>query len=288
MNNGMLNTAVRAAQIAGKIIIRNFEQGKLDVDEKQKNDLVTNIDRECEHAIRDFILGKYPEHRFLGEEGGEQQSPAAEKDEGSAGADAGNSPRKGHGSRSAGDCLWIVDPIDGTTNFVRGIPHVAVSIAMQINGRTELGVIYDPIRDEMFQALRGQGCEFNSRRMRVSGATSLDGTVIATAFPHRRRELVPGYTRTLMRVFNECADIRRAGTASLDLAYVAAGRLDGYFELALSPWDMAAGELMVREAGGMVTDLEGGNDYFTSGNIVCGNPRIVRQIVSLAREAAKQ
>jgi myo-inositol-1(or 4)-monophosphatase len=284
MNNGMLNTAVRAAQLAGKIIIRNFEQSALSVEEKQKNDLVTNVDRECEQAVRDFILSKYPDHKFLGEEGGIQQ--AAQTDSDSAGKE--RRPVKGKSApKSNGEYVWIVDPIDGTTNFVKGIPHVAVSIALQINGRTELGVIYDPLRDELFKALRGQGCELNSRRMRVSENSSLDGTVLATAFPHRKRELVTTYTKIFMRVFNECADIRRAGTASLDLAYVAAGRLDGYFELGLKPWDIAAGELMVREAGGIVTDFAGDTDYFNSGNIICGGAKVVRQIVSLAKEDAK-
>ena len=284
MNNGMLNTAVRAAQLAGKIILRNFEQNNLTVEEKQKNDLVTNVDRECEQAIRDFILSKYPEHKFLGEEGGNQQSVRNTDDA----QESERKQNKRHNApRSNGEHVWIVDPIDGTTNFVKGIPHIAVSIALQINGRTELGVIYDPVRDELFKALRGQGCELNSRRLRVAENSFLDGTVLATAFPHRKRELVTSYTRILMRIFNECADIRRAGTASLDLAYVAAGRLDGYFELGLKPWDIAAGELMVREAGGIVTDFEGDNNYFESGNIICGGAKVVRQMVSLAREDAK-
>ncbi|MBQ8706516.1 MAG: inositol monophosphatase [Succinivibrionaceae bacterium] len=273
----MLNTAARAARIAGKIILRNFEQADLDVAEKQKNDLVTNIDKECEKAIFDFIGSKYPGHRFLGEEGGAQETRQAPETE------AAKTRKPGLG-KASGDHLWIVDPIDGTTNFVKGIPHVAVSIALQINGVTELGVVYDPIRDEMFQALRGQGAVLNNRRLRVTDAMGLDGTILATAFPHRKRELMDSYTAILMRVFKECADIRRAGTASLDLAYVAAGRLDGYFELGLKPWDMAAGELMVREAGGIVADFKGGNDYMKSGSVLCGNPKIAKRLVALARE----
>lgn len=270
----MLNNAIHAARIAGKIINSNFEKHNLKVDEKQKNDLVTNIDREVEQAVKDFILSKYPNHRFLGEEYGEQTN------EKNSSQDSKNLKNKQ--SDNSADYLWILDPIDGTTNFVKGIPHVAVSIALKINGRTELGVVYDPIRDELFKALRGQGCEFNDRRVRVTDKKTLDGTIIATSFPHRKRELLPYYTGVLMRVFGDCADIRRAGTASLDLAYVAAGRLDGYFELGLSPWDFAAGELMVREAGGIVTDFNGENNYEKSGNIVCGNPKIIRAIVSHA------
>ncbi len=281
MNNGMLNTAVNAAYIAGKIITKNFEKGDLTVDEKQKNDLVSNVDRECEQAIRDFILSKYPNHSFLGEEGGvsvAKKSSSEEKDK---------KPKR-NVKPDNNDYQWIVDPIDGTTNFVRGIPHVAVSIALKINGRTELGVVYDPLRDEMFKALRGQGCELNDHRLRVANSPRLDGTIIATSFPHRKRELVPYYNKVLSRVFNDCADIRRAGTASLDLAYVAAGRLDGYFELGLNIWDFAAGELMVREAGGMVSDFDGDNNYVQSGNIVCGNSRILRQIVSHAKAAKEE
>lgn len=277
MNNGMLNTAVNAAYIAGRIINKNFEKGELTVDEKQKNDLVSNVDRECEQAIRDFILSKYPGHNFLGEEGGVKVAQEV----------SDNSHKKNTRKPKVdnNEYQWIVDPIDGTTNFVKGIPHVAVSIALKINGRTELGVVYDPIRDEMFKALRGQGCELNDHRLRVSDAIRLDGTIIATSFPHRKRELVPYYSNVLMKVFNDCADIRRAGTASLDLAYVAAGRLDGYFELALNPWDFAAGELMVREAGGMVTDFDGDNKYNESGNVICGNSKILRQIVAHAKAA---
>ncbi|MGN1357126.1 MAG: inositol monophosphatase family protein [Succinivibrionaceae bacterium] len=277
MNNGMLNTAENAARVAGKIIIKNFEKGVLTVDEKQKNDLVSNVDRECEQAIREFILNKYPTHGFLGEEGGIIKARKAAED------DAKKVKRRVRPDNN--EYLWIVDPIDGTTNFVRGIPHVAVSIALKINGRTELGVVYDPIRDEMFKALRGQGCELNDHRLRVAEAPRLDGTIIATSFPHRKRHLVPYYTDVLLRVFNDCADIRRAGTASLDLAYVAAGRLDGYFEMGLNSWDFAAGELMVREAGGMVTDFDGDNKYTESGNIICGNSKIIRQIVSHAKVA---
>ncbi len=278
MNNGMLNTAVKAAQIAGKLILKNFEQAELQINEKQKNDLVTNVDKECEQAIKDFILSKYPTHRFLGEEGGIQQKELTEQEQRKL-SHSSNDPNN--------DYLWIVDPIDGTANFVNGIPHIAVSIAMQINGRTELGVIFDPIRNELFKALRGQGCELDGRRLRVSDTPSLDGTIIATSFPHRRREYLTDYAKVLMRVLNDCADIRRCGTASLDLAYVAAGRCAGYFELGLKPWDLAAGELMVRESGGMVTDFLGGNDYYTSGHIICGNPKIVRGILAHAKDVAK-
>ena len=280
MNNGMLNTAVHAARLAGKIILNNFERKNFKVEEKNKNDLVTSVDHEVEQAIKNYILEKYPSHRFLGEEYGEQTSsspvvPQRSRDQIS----------KSHDPNA--EYLWIVDPIDGTTNFVQGIPHVAVSIALKINGRTELGVVYDPIRDEMFQALRGQGCEMNDRRLRVADSKSLDGTIIATSFPHRKRELVPYYTQILMRVFSECADIRRAGTASLDLAYVAAGRLDGYFELGLGPWDLAAGELMVREAGGLVSDFDGNNKYEESGNIVKKKKKILRGLLANIKAVKK-
>ena len=279
MNNGMLNTAVHAARLAGKIIINNFERKQLKVEEKNKNDLVTNIDHEVEQTIKKYILERYPSHRFLGEEYGVQVNDFPVEQKSRDQINRKYDPNA--------EYLWIVDPIDGTTNFVQGIPHVAVSIALKINGRTELGVVYDPLRDELFQALRGQGCELNDRRLRVADAKSLDGTIIATSFPHRKRELVPYYTQILMRVFSECADIRRAGTASLDLAYVAAGRLDGYFELGLGPWDFAAGELLVREAGGLVSDFDGDSHYEESGNIVCGNAKILRALLSNIKNVKK-
>lgn len=251
----MLNIAVRAARAAGTVISFNFEEHQnISVEEKAKNDLVTNIDRECENSITDVLLKAYPDHCVQGEEFGL----------------VGNTDS---------DHVWIIDPIDGTTNFFKGIPHVAVSIGLRIRGVTTVAVVFDPIRNELFTASRGDGAQLNGRRIRVSENRNLDGTILATAFPHRNREYLPVYKKILSIVFDKCADIRRAGTASLDLAYVAAGRLDGYFELCLKPWDFCAGELLCREAGAIVTDFKGGADFYKTGNIVCANPYVIKHLL---------
>lgn len=251
----MLTIAVRAARAAGNVISLNFDDStNVSVQEKSKNDLVTNVDRECEKLICETILKSYPDHCVRGEEFGI----------------VGNTDS---------DFEWIIDPLDGTTNFFKGIPHVAVSIGLRIKGVTTVGVVFDPIRNELFTAARGEGAQLNGRRIRVGEARSLDGAIIATSFPHRKRGFMEDYKKILFRIFNKCADIRRAGTASLDLAYVAAGRLEGYFELCLYPWDFCAGELLVREAGGIVTDFAGGTDYYQSGNIVCGNPAVLKSLI---------
>ncbi len=251
---GLLNIAVRAARSAGEIINRNFENNnQITVQEKAKNDLVTNIDKECESAIKNIITKYYPEHNILAEESGNN---------------AQNS-----------DYQWVIDPIDGITNFFKGIPHVAVSIGIKIKGVTSVGVIYDPIRNELFTATKGDGAILNGRKIRVSTLRGLDTGIFATSFPHRNREFLEKYRAILNRIFDRSADIRRAGTASLDLAYVAAGRMDGYFELCLKPWDFCAGELLVREAGGVVTDFNGKPDYYSNGNIVAANPYVIQAIL---------
>jgi len=197
---------------------------------KARHDYVSEVDRACEAEIVREISRYYPDHAFLAEEGGA----------------SGDS-----------EIVWIIDPLDGTSNYLHGVPHFAVSIAQQVKGRTEHAVVYDPVRDETFTASRGSGAFLNNQRIRVSKRTSLEGAIMATAFPFRLRQYMKAYQNILMRLWDEIEDIRRAGTASLDLAYVAAGRLDGYFEIGLSPWDVAAGALLVREAGGVVTDFLG-------------------------------
>ncbi|WP_019002036.1 inositol-1-monophosphatase [Succinimonas amylolytica] len=253
---GLLNIAVRAARAAGEIINRNFEdRDHITVQEKAKDDLVTNVDRECENAIKGVISRYYPEHGILAEESGSSKNTADS------------------------DYLWVIDPLDGTTNFCKGIPHIAVSIGVKIKGITSVGVVYDPIRNELFTATKGEGAILNNRKIRVSNIKGLDTGIFATAFPCRNREHLEHYQKILARVFSRCADIRRAGTASLDLAYVAAGRMDGYFELCLKPWDFCAGELLVREAGGVVTDFEGKPDYAKNGNIVAANPYAIQNLL---------
>ncbi|MEG3054411.1 MAG: inositol-1-monophosphatase, partial [Hafnia paralvei] len=179
---------------------------------------------------------------------------------------------------------WVVDPLDGTANFIKRLPHFAVSIAVRIKGRTEVAVVYDPMRNELFTATRGQGAQLNGYRLRGAAAKDLDGTILATGFPFKVKQHAPAYIAILGKLFTQCADFRRTGSAALDLAYVAAGRVDGFFEIGLKPWDFAGGELLVREAGGLVTDFVGGHNYLSSGNIIAGNPRVVKAILANVRD----
>lgn len=251
----MLNIAVRAARAAGNLIARNIGHSDLDIQAKHKDDLVTNVDRECEEVIINTLLKSYKDHSILGEESGVV------------------------GNRES-DYQWIIDPIDGTTNFVKGIPHVAVSIGLRYKGRAEVGVVFNPILNEMFTASRGNGASLNGKRIRVSNATSLDGTIIGTATPVRYRDRMQAFLELFAKLTDNTADIRRSGCASLDLCSVACGRLDGYLEQGLKPWDFSAGELIVREAGGIVTDFVGTTNYVKTGNILCGNPYVVKELLT--------
>ncbi|WP_435273827.1 inositol-1-monophosphatase [Psychrobium sp. nBUS_13] len=255
----MLNIAIRAARSAGKVIMQATEQlDKVETNQKGSNDLVTSIDIAAEEAIIAVIKKSYPDHGFICEESGEQ------------------------GNAQSG-YQWIIDPLDGTTNFIKGIPHFCVSIALKVNGKTEQAVVFDPVRDELFTATRGQGSQFNSYRTRVTKAKDLKGTVIGTGFPFKVKHYKETYLSIFSDMYDDVADMRRAGSAALDLAYVAAGRLDGFFEIGLKPWDTAAGELLVKEAGGIVTDFTGGHGYVSSGNIVVGNPKVVKAILAKMR-----
>lgn len=249
MSNPHLNIATEAARQAGDIALRYRSRlESIPVERKARHDYVSDVDRACEQVIRDHIGRHHRDHVILGEEGG----------------------RTGKG-----DYVWIVDPIDGTSNYLRGIPHFAISIALQIKGRLEAAVVYDPLREEMFTASRGQGAFLNSQRMRVSGRKELSTAVVATAFPFRQRRLMAPYQAMFDSVFDRVEDIRRAGTASLDLAYVACGRLDGYWELNLKPWDIAAGALLVQEAGGVVMDVTGGDGWLQSGHILAAPFKLI-------------
>ena len=250
----MLNIAVRAARTAGNIIARGFEnRADLMTEAKGDNDFVTRIDKEAEMAIINKIKQSYPEHSFVGEEGGVVEGDDTFK--------------------------WIIDPLDGTTNFIKGIPHFTVSIALMYKGRLDQAVIFDPIRGELFTASKGQGAQLNGFRMRVGNAKELNSTILATAFPFKNKDNLTEYQTSFNKIFRQCGDIRRGGSAALDLAYVAAGRIDGYWEKGLKPWDIAGGELMVKEAGGLITDFNGGNDAMKAGSIVAGNPKVVQALV---------
>jgi len=218
------------------------------VDRKARGDYASEVDRACEQVIRNELKRRYPDHAILGEE---------------------------HGRDGTDENLWLIDPIDGTSNYLRGIPHYAVSIALSVRGRVEHGVVYDPVRDELFAASRGGGTTLNSRRVRVSGRTSLSSAVLGIAFPFRSRRLMPVYSAIFDSMFEQCEDVRRAGAASLDLAYVACGRLDGYCELALKPWDIAAGALLVQEAGGVVMDIAGGDNWLKTGHVIAAPFKLI-------------
>lgn len=245
----MLNTAIRAARAAGTVILRHFERVRdLPVSSKGRFDFVTEVDHQAEHAIIQLLRKIYPQHGILAEESGR------------------------HGNQD--EFLWIIDPLDGTTNFIHGFPQFAVSIALQHRGKLDQAVVYDPIHNELFTASRGSGAQLDGRRIHVSRQTKLEGALIGTGFPYRALDNMDRYLEILRELMTKTAGIRRPGAASLDLAYVACGRLDGFWEFGLKPWDMAAGVLLIEEAGGLVSDMEGGNDYLRSGDIICGNPRV--------------
>ncbi|AMG31183.1 inositol-1-monophosphatase [Grimontia hollisae] len=260
----MLNIAIRAARKAGDFIAKSAENAdNVETVQKGSNDFVTNIDKAAEQIIIDVIKKSYPEHNIVTEEAG----VVTGKDK---------------------DYQWIIDPLDGTTNFVKRLPHFSVSIALRIKGRTEIACVYDPIRNELFSAQRGAGAQLNSKRIRVGTAKDLSGTILATGFPFKAKQHSEGFMKVLSALFIDCADFRRTGSAALDLCYVAAGRVDGFFELGLKPWDIAAGELIAREAGALCTDFTGGTDYIQSGNIVAANPRVLKGILAKIRDNANE
>lgn len=246
----LANIAVSAARSAGDIIMRHLRQGQsLRVESKGANDYVTQADREAEATIIDAIRRKYPDHAVLAEESGA-----------SAGG-AGN------------DVEWIIDPLDGTTNFIHGIPHFAVSIAARVRGRVEHGVVYDPFKGELFTASRGNGARLDGRRIRVTGAMQVRNALLATGFAYQRSRGMDAHLDIFTTALKACGDIRRGGAAALDLAYVAAGRLDGFWEFGLQPWDMAAGMLLVREAGGLAGDPED-QDPLETGRVLAATPKL--------------
>lgn len=252
----MLNIAIRAARKAGNIIAKNYERrDDIETMLKSANDYVTNVDKTAEGAIIEVIRKSYPEHTIITEESGALEG----KD---------------------GDVQWVIDPLDGTTNFVKAFPHFSVSIAIRVKGRTEVGVVYDPIRNELFTAVRGEGAKLNDIRLRVNNKQELRGSVLATGFPFKQTKYMPMQFAMMNNLIADCADFRRTGSAALDLCYVAAGRVDGYFELNVKPWDCAAGDLIVREAGGLVCDFNGSHRYLTEGHIVAAAPRVVKEILN--------
>jgi myo-inositol-1(or 4)-monophosphatase len=248
-----LNIAIKAARSAGNIIVRSLDQrDTLSVSTKGRNDFVTEVDKNAEKEIIKIIRKAFPSHGILAEESG---------------------------SHEGDEFLWLIDPLDGTTNFLHGFPQFAVSIALQHKGRLEHGVIYDPLRQEIFSASRGAGAQLNERRIRVSQANGLEGSLLGTGFPFRQMDHLNNYIEILKNIIPQAAGVRRPGSAALDLAYVACGRLDGFWEFGLKPWDLAAGALIIQEAGGMLSDFEGGSDFMKTGNVVAGNAKVMKALL---------
>jgi myo-inositol-1(or 4)-monophosphatase len=257
----MINIALRAARKAGENIVRaSDELHRFEVKAKGVNDFVTEVDVNAEREIIYHLQKAYPDHAILGEESGLIGDADAEY-------------------------RWIIDPLDGTTNFVRGIPHYAVSIACLYRGKIEHAVIVDPVRREEFTASRGRGAQLNGHRIRVSDRASLDGALLGTGIPFKQHcdDKLGPYSKSIELLASQCAGIRRAGAASLDLAYVAAGRLDAFWEIGLAQWDIAAGVLLIREAGGLVADIDASDRYMESGNIVCGNPKCFKAVLQVVK-----
>ena len=256
----MLNIAVRAARKAGSYIARASERlDRIQVENKGVNDYVSEVDRNAERIIIDLLQEKFPSHSFLGEESGLTQHMGDDTYQ------------------------WIIDPLDGTTNFLHGFPQFAVSIALVHEGIIEQGIVHDPSRDEDFIASRGRGAQVNNRRMRVSNRPNLEGCLLGTGMPFRpdQKEYQDHYWATLKAFAAKTTGIRRMGAAALDLAYVASARIDGFWEFGLKPWDMAAGVLLIREAGGMVCDHQGGEHFLDTGHIVTASPKLTKHMLKV-------
>ena len=255
----MLNIAVKAARRAGSIINRAaLEGGALEVKAKNKNDFVTQVDQAAERAIIGVIHAAYADHSILAEESGDTPGARAEY-------------------------RWVIDPLDGTTNYIHGFPQYCVSIALEHRGVPTHAVVYDPGKNELFTASRGRGAFLDDRRMRVSKCTHLKDALVGTGFPYKEVSRLDLYMRQLRTMMTSSAGVRRAGAAALDLAYVAAGRLDAFWEMGLSRWDMAAGALLIQEAGGMAADLQGGADFLDRGEIAAATPKVLPELLEALR-----
>jgi myo-inositol-1(or 4)-monophosphatase len=261
----MLNVAIKAARTAGTIINRAaLDIESVRVSAKQTNDFVTEVDVAAENAIIDTLLTAYPDHGIWAEESGQRE-----------------------GKFGGADHIWIIDPLDGTTNFIHGLPVYCVSIALMVKGKLDQAVIYDPSRNDLFYASKGRGAYLNERRIRVAKRTQLSECLVSTGFPFRANDAFNNYLQILGDVMPRCAGVRRPGSAALDLAYVAAGYTDAFFEMGLSPWDCAAGALLVTEAGGLVGNFSGEADFLEQKECLAGNPRIYGQMVGLIGKHSK-
>ncbi|QBI05150.1 inositol monophosphatase family protein [Pseudoduganella albidiflava] len=258
----MLNTAVKAARRAAAVINRaSFDLDRVSFAEKNPNDFVTDVDRAAEEAVIEVLQKAYPSHAFLGEESGTTGNVNDES-----------------------EFVWIIDPLDGTTNFIHGFPQYAVSIALQQRGVITLGVVYDPVRNELFTAEKGAGAFLNDKRIRVRKLDRIAGALLGTGYKNGSPKALEEYLKMYGIMAERCHGVRRAGSAALDLAYVASGRLDGYYEKSLQPWDIAAGTLLVTEAGGIAGEFNGESDYMRTGHVIAGSPRVFGQMVGLLAE----
>jgi len=262
MQHPLINIATEAARSASKIILRFMDHMEsIEINEKNINDIVTEVDKLSEQEIINHIQKAYPAHSILAEESGYTE---------------GN------------EYCWIIDPLDGTSNYVHSFPHFAISIAIKKNDKLEASLVYDPIRNELFTAVNGKGAHLNNRRIRVSDCKKLENALIGTGFPYKKKQHIKPYLSVFESIFLNASGVRRAGSAALDLAYVAAGRLDGFWEASLKEWDMAAGVLLIQEAGGILSDFQGENNYMFTGNIVGGNPKIHKAIRDLIKTSLKE
>ena len=260
--HALQNVAVMAARRGGAILIRHLNKlDKLKVEKKGHNDFVSEADRAAEAAVIEVIQRHYPDHAILAEESGVQ---------------------------GESDTVWIIDPLDGTTNFLHGFPQFCVSVGVTVNGRTEAGAVYDPLRQEIFTAARGEGATLDGRKIRVSGRKEMEYALIGTGFPFRQADMDMGpYLNMLGKVVRNTSGVRRPGAAALDLCYVAAGRLDAFWETGLKEWDLAAGTLIIREAGGIVSGLDGSENFLDAGHILCGTPKIYAGLAKLCARDIK-
>ena len=257
----MLNIAIKAARKAGNIINRaTRDLDLIKVETKRRNDFVTEVDRAAESAIIDELRRAYPDHAILAEESGESKAARMEY-------------------------CWIIDPLDGTTNFIHGVPQYCVSIGLRHKDVITQGVVYDPVKNELFTATRGAGAYLNDKRIRASKCDKLADGLIGTGFPFRAGQDLDRYMAMFKAVTLATVGVRRPGAAALDLAYVAAGRYDGFWEMGLAPWDIAAGSLLVQEAGGLIGDMQGENRYLDTGEVVAGNSKVFAQLLRLLQNA---
>ena len=260
----MVTIALRAARKAGEMMVRAFDEGPDRVKHQAKGaaDFVTEVDTASEREILYHLQKTYPDHAFLCEE-------------------------SGHTGEKNAEYTWIIDPLDGTSNFMHGIPHYCISIGCTRNDKLEHAVVLDPVRREEFTASRGCGAHLNGRRIRVSNRTELRESLLGTGVPFfgHKQHILPQYASSMAELAGRSMGIRRAGAAALDLAYVAAGRLDGFWEVGLKPWDITAGVLLIKEAGGLIADIDGSESYIETGNIVCGTPKIFKQVLQVVKPA---